>query len=460
MNPQLIREPRTGIARSGVDLDQLRSGDVVAVHVDDVQPPALWHIKVISIDPMLLHRPCERWITGLYLDIRCRVLVRFANCQESERSVMSTSATLAPAALPTYVHQDRTLRLKVLDGCGMACTFCHNEGTPVVPDNAGRPPELFTAAGRSGRVSIYIGKNGARFLPATMNPDWEFAEALTKLSRALDLNELHLTGGEPTLHPAIGEVVRIGVEAGLRVCVTSNGERGERVLPSCAATGVDRINFSIFGTTAEELAQVQDARFANVRLAQRKIEALRASMRLAVGLGIKTSANIVVPSYDHAPRVSRLLSEYSQEVSVRLLNSLDDGQQSIDAINQILDDLHAKPAAHHVTAGVSGSRTSYQLPNGRMIWFKQIRSVRLPETCSTCTFNNDTDCQEGFYGVRLYRDAAGGFQVGVCIQRMDLCMPVDEFINSELCHEVRLLREAEYRQLTAAHRPEGDHHAR
>ncbi len=373
---------------------------------------------------------------------------------------MSTNAVLAPAAVPTYIHQDRTLRLKVIDGCGMACTFCHNEGTPVVTDNAGRAPELFTAAGRSGRVSIYIGQNGAGFLPATVNPDWEFAEALTKLRRALDLNELHLTGGEPTLHPALGAIVRIGAEAGLRVCITSNGERGERVLPGCAAAGVDRINFSIFGTTAEELAQVQDVRFANVRLAKRKIEALRASMRVAVELGIKASANIVVPGYDHASRVSRLLSEYSQEVSVRLLNSLDDGQKSIDAINKILDDLDATPVARHVTAGVSGSRMAYQLPSGRIIWFKQIRSVRLPETCSTCSFNNDTDCQEGFYGVRLYRDAAGGFQVGVCIQRMDLCMPVDEFVVSELCQEVRSLREAEYRQLTAAHLTEGDHHAR
>jgi hypothetical protein len=82
------------------------------------------------------------------------------------------------------------------------------------------------------------------------------------------------------------------------------------------------------------------------------------------------------------------------------------------------------------------------------VWFKQIRPVRLPHTCAGCRFNNDTDCQEGYYGVRLYRDRAGGFQVGVCIQRMDLCMPVDRFVGSDLCREIIALRDAEYGQLS------------
>ena len=145
----------------------------------------------------------------------------------------------------------------------------------------------------------------------------------------------------------------------------------------------------------------------------------------------------------------RLLDQYAPSLSVRLLNSLDDGQRSIAAIEAILSGVRAVPVAHHVTAGVSGSRTAYELPTGRIVWFKQIRKVRLPETCATCRFNNDTDCQEGFYGVRLYRDTTGTFHVGVCIQRMDLCMPLEEFVTSDLCREVVALRDREYRQLTA-----------
>jgi len=68
---------------------------------------------------------------------------------------------------------------------------------------------------------------------------------------------------------------------------------------------LDRVNFSIFGTTAEELAQVQHSRFADIRLAERKIRALQDSVRMAIANGVMVSANIVVPSYEHASRVRR-----------------------------------------------------------------------------------------------------------------------------------------------------------
>jgi GTP 3',8-cyclase len=359
---------------------------------------------------------------------------------------LGTTPILADG-IPVHVNHDRTLRVKIIDACGMACTFCHNEGTPVVADNLGTAGGAMTGSGRSGRVSIYLGTNGARFLPATISPDDGFLAAVATLCEALGLDELHLTGGEPSLHPRLAEIVRLGTSAGLRVCMTSNGENGARTIGDCARAGLNRVNFSIFGTTAIELAQVQGKRFTNVHRAERKIRALRDSVRLTLAHGVKANANIVVPSYGHAARVHRLLDEYAPELSVRLLNSLDEGTQSIEAIECIMNDLDAVPVAHHVAAGASGWRTSYRLPGGRELWFKRIRPVRLPQTCVGCRFNNGSDCQEGYYGVRLYRDRSGEFQVGVCIQRMDLCLPVEEFVRSELCREIVALRRVEHDQL-------------
>jgi GTP 3',8-cyclase len=353
------------------------------------------------------------------------------------------------SGLPVRLTIDKTLRLKAIDACGMTCTFCHNEGTPVVVDNLGRPADQRTSAGRSGRVSIYLGTNGARFLPATVAPDDEFKRALVGLGQALAVDELHLTGGEPTLHPRLPDVIELARSVGYKVCATSNGENGAKILPACAEAGLDRVNFSIFGTTADELAQVQHAKYRNPARAERKIRALRASIDAAISHGVKARANIVVPNASHEARVRRLLTEYAPDISVRLLNSLDDGQESIDAILDILAGLDAVPVARHITAGVSGFRTGYRLPSGRLVYFKQIRSVRLPQTCDGCRFNTGTDCQEGYYGVRLYRDRAGGYQVGVCIQRMDLCMPVEEFVDSDLRQEIVDLRESEFARLAA-----------
>jgi cyclic pyranopterin phosphate synthase len=352
-------------------------------------------------------------------------------------------------ALPTHIDIDRTLRVKIIDACGMTCTFCHNEGTPVTADNLGTAPGNFVPAGRTGRVSIYTPSNGIRFLPAPVYPNNEFLGALTALRDALDIRELHLTGGEPTLHPGLPELIALASRTRLRVRVTSNGEHGAQQMEACARAGLEKINFSVFGMTPAELAAVQNVRSREPARAAAKLDALKASIDAAVANGVPASVNIVVPDHSHIQRVHRLLDEYAPQASVRLLNSLSHGQTSIDAIEQALSERRAAPEARYLTAGASGSRTAYRLPDGRRVYVKEIRQIRLPETCVGCRFNNGRDCEEGFYGVRLYRDRVGVFQVGVCIQRMDLARPLDDFLTSGLPDEIRRLRVADYARLTA-----------
>ncbi|WP_304452101.1 radical SAM protein [Nocardiopsis sp. YSL2] len=360
----------------------------------------------------------------------------------------------SPAAnpLPTHISTDTTLRVKILDACGMTCTFCHNEGTPVVVDNRHRGPGSFLTAGSSGRMSIYAATNGSSFLPSTIPPDENFSHALDRLRESMGFTELHLTGGEPTLHPRLPELIGLAVARGYRVCMTSNGENGARQIPACADSGLDRVNFSIFGTTPEELAQVQHDRFRDPAKATAKIEALHASIQACIDHGVRPSANIVLLDHTHIDRVHRLLDNYAPELSVRLLNSLDHGQASVDAIHQVLAQRGAVEEARHLTAGASGARTSYRIDGGRRrIQVKWIRPVRLPTTCRGCRFNNDVDCQEGFYGLRLYRDRHGRYLVGVCLQRMDLCQPIEDFLRSPVRAEILRFRQADRGRLEAAH---------
>lgn len=356
------------------------------------------------------------------------------------------------SAVPVRVTVDRTLRVKVIDACGMTCTFCHNEGTPVSVDNRARlargaPIGAFNPAGPSGRVSIYLASNGARFIASPIHATEDFRVALEQLQEAMGFTEVHLTGGEPTLHPKLASVVALAGNSGYQVSVTSNGENGARILPGCVQAGLQRVNFSIFGTDPGQLAEVQSEKFRRGKLAAAKIKALDESIRVALDLGLRTRANIVLPDRSHVGRVHRLLDRYSPHLSVRVLSSLADGEESLDAIDTLLTELRAEPYEVHLIAGTSGFRISYRLPNGRALIVKHIRPLRLPETCTGCRFNNDTDCQEGYYGVRLYRDPAGTFHVGVCIQRMDLCLPVEEFVRSGLCDEIKKLRDREFYDL-------------
>ncbi|MFI5753925.1 radical SAM protein [Streptomyces sp. NPDC051569] len=354
------------------------------------------------------------------------------------------------------MRPDRTLRVKIIDACGLSCTFCHNEGTPVTADNLGKSAGEFTGtAGRAGRVSIYLSTNGASFLPARVEPDADFALALAAVRGSLDTSEVHFTGGEPTLHPRLPELVAMGCRLGLTVGLTSNGENGAAVLADCAAAGLDRINLSVFGSTPDELAAVQAPRIGSAKLAERKLAALHATMETALSHGVKVSANIVVPDHAHVSRVVKTIEEYGRDVVVRMLVSLADGGVSLSATQEILDRLDAVPVRHILTAGGSDQRTQYRLPDGRLLYAKSIRPVRLPETCADCRFNNDRDCQEGYYGLRLYRAQGGPFMVGVCIQRMDLCVPLGNFVMSRLCHEVQALRDAEHARLTALHAAHG-----
>ncbi|MFI2005619.1 radical SAM protein [Streptomyces jumonjinensis] len=355
--------------------------------------------------------------------------------------------------VPVTVVPDRTLRVKIIDACGLACTFCHNEGTPVATDNRNQLMEDFTSGpGRSGRVSIYLRTNGVDFLPQQIKADADFALALAAMRGSLPTNEVHFTGGEPTLHPDLPGLISIARRLGLTVGLTSNGENGAAVIPECAAAGLDRINLSVFGTTPGELAAVQGPRLASPGLAERKLAALGATIEAASRHGVKVSANIVVPDTTHVRRVLRIIEEYGRAVVVRMLVSLEDGGASLTAMRQVVDHLGAVPVQHIVTAGASDQRTRFRLPDDRFLYAKSIRPVRLPETCSGCRFNNGRDCHESYYGVRLYQAQGGPFMVGVCIQRMDLCLPLGEFVMSQRCREVATFREDEAARLTAHYR--------
>lgn len=343
---------------------------------------------------------------------------------------------------PVRISVDKSLRIKATDNCGMTCSFCHNEGTPV---------SLAYQRDVNGRVSIYERTNGVNFTAYPIRPNNTYINTLKVMRQELSSEEIHWTGGEPTLNPQIVELTKIARDMGYSVKMTSNGETGAMCMQDLASAGLESVNFSIFGTTPEEISAVQALRFRNPMYGSLKLQKLHEAIDSAISSGIKVKANIVVRNDYDIPRVTSIIRAYGSNISIRLLNSLDDGIESYIAVYKCLLMNSAMPVSRVLTAGSSGARANYMTPEGLQIGFKQIYRVVLPDTCSDCSMNNDYACTEGYYGIRLYEDSEGNHRVGVCIQRMDLTLKIDEFLKSSIPSEILLFRNTEYNRLLQAY---------
>lgn len=342
--------------------------------------------------------------------------------------------------MPT-IEVDDTLRVKVLDRCGMTCFFCHNEGTPV----------MSTTGFQAHRVSIYASRNDIPFTQADILQTDEagFHDALGRLHDAGHAREVHWTGGEPTLAKQLPVLTSVARDAGYSVKMTSNGQSGERGLSQLAEAGLTGVNFSIFGTTPEELAQTQGALFHdNLRLAAQRLAKMDEAMFAATAFGLKVKANIVISGENDIDRGLRLLESAPEQAHVRFQADTSDRERSLVAIYKLMRELGARPVARIVVAGCSIDNYDYQTPDGRVVTFKQTRPSRLPGVCDDCPVDRAGECHEGYYGLRFYKGADGQYWLSPCIQKMNTAQALDDYLAPEgLGEKVRAYREQDLARL-------------
>lgn len=156
-----------------------------------------------------------------------------------------------------------------------------------------------------------------------------------------------------------------------------------------------------------------------------------------------------MPGLEHAERIKRVIDRFGDICKIRILNSLDEGKASYDAVYELLAELGAQPTQVNMTAGASGMSVDYVLPDGKEISFKQIRRSYLSAVCDSCPLQNN-GCDEGYYGMRMYVDSTNNYRVGVCIQRMDLTRPLTEFVNGELPAAINAHRQVEFDKALAS----------
>jgi cyclic pyranopterin phosphate synthase len=283
-----------------------------------------------------------------------------------------------------------------------------------------------------------------------MRPGDRFRNALQVVTSSLATTELHWTGGEPTLNRGLAALTAIATEEfKLSVKMTSNGELGARKLSDLAIAGLTGINFSIFGTTPSELTEVQAMAANDLGWAARKINDVNEALDTSIGLGLKTGANIVVRGPQDIPRVLRIVDSTHTGVQLRLQADLDTQREGWTSIYSLLSELGAHPESANISAGTSDAKITYRTSEGRAIIFKRFMSARLPESCTDCRFNNDIDCKEGYYGVRLYISDTDEYKLGICLRRMDLTVPLPTFVEQGLADEISAFRDTHRQELEA-----------
>lgn len=244
----------------------------------------------------------------------------------------------------------RKLRLSLTDACDMRCFYC-------------MPEEM-------------------RFLPHERLLEPAEIERICRLLAAQGVEELRLTGGEPTLRPEFGEIVdRLGALPFRRHALTSNGRRLAAHFDRLWNAGFRDINLSLDSLDAAVFARItRSDSFAVVRDA-----ALEASAR---GFAVKINAVLFRGINDgEVPAFVRFSAEHG--IPVRFLELMRIGpdhernREYFVSAAEIVERLKsAGVELSPLAAAVDATAFEYSTPDGARIGFIASESQPFCGGCS------------------------------------------------------------------------------
>ena len=160
-------------------------------------------------------------------------LPQFAQVRQGRSSTIPPRAPESAHAtgrlLDSHGRVIRDLRLSLTDRCNFRCTYCME-------------PDVRFAA------------------PASLLQADDFVR-LARVAAGLGVTKIRLTGGEPTLHPALGEIIAgIRVHTGCEIALTTNGSTLDRAsLRAWKASGLDRVTISLDSLRPDRFAAITRA---------------------------------------------------------------------------------------------------------------------------------------------------------------------------------------------------------
>lgn len=286
------------------------------------------------------------------------------------------------------------IRLKLNTACNWKCHFCHQEGNPT-----------------AGNLS--------------WTPDLE--HLLDALHQELGVQTVHLTGGEPTLHPQLLEFVARLRRKSFQVRMTSNGTFPTTLLAKLQQAGLQSLNVSILALDAAVFAKLH----ANKRTeawAEQQIETATQNVIAAAKLGIGVHVNSTISrTNEHWRAVFAFGKQHA--IPIRFQDDLSvTGSDAHDALRYIVGEIGARLVEvrqKHLTSRVTHV---FEDASGYQFAVKSIAPVQFSPICRGCT--KQAECTEWFYTLRIEQGTP--VSVRMCIHRTDgaTVVPAREFLRS------------------------------
>ncbi|TGM05336.1 GTP 3',8-cyclase MoaA [Leptospira jelokensis] len=178
------------------------------------------------------------------------------------------------------------LRISILSHCNFACVYC-------------APKEKENPSSRHTHTHS-LGPN-------------QLDKNLNLLKAHIKIKEVHLTGGEPTLHKNLIELIQIVRKHNIQeIALTSNGHFQSELLKEMVSAGLTRINFSLDSMSQSVFERLSDRKIP--------VSHVLNQIKTAKQLGLKVKINTTVLRGLNDQEVLKLLSWCGEEgIPIRFL---------------------------------------------------------------------------------------------------------------------------------------------
>ena len=297
-----------------------------------------------------------------------------------------------------------TVRITMLSSCQSGCDFCHLEGHKTSNEIGTLNPAIADWK-KSGRLDNAV--------------KGEDIQSAIDIAKALNLDNINLTGGEPSLHPHTPEYIKIMADAGLSVAMTTHAEIYSKKFEEILHSGLEWVIISLHAITPEQYLAMDlvaqqmaksksheealryakmrlDKKFSNIALAvdAQKKGLIKGVITNTVLLNLEQARGIILYCNELGilPRVQRDLNNKrkSQGLLDSLINSLN---STLTKEIQAIGDSSGAGFDYEFQDPISGKKGCFRV--------KDFGDLYVDEMCNGCA-KKDTDfCRERFYGVRI-----------------------------------------------------------